>query len=325
MQRQASDPATPIERSPNAQSAEESKTASLRSGQKRRNEIFATSLYLGIQFSSLLIFFTGVTTTAVVLCASFFFLRMFAITGGYHRYFSHRSYKTGRVFQFILAFLGTSAVQKGPLWWASTHRLHHRYSDTPNDPHSPRRSLYYAHQGWIFDEQWDETRADLVKDLGRYPELVWLDRWHFVAPLTLALFCFGVGGFTGLIWGFVLSTTLTWHATYTINSLTHRWGSVRFDSGDDSRNNLWLALLTLGEGWHNNHHYYQSSCRQGFYWWEIDITYYILRGLAAVGLVWDLKEPPARVYEVAQARRKARKTPSAPSIEPVARSLEAVK
>ena len=266
----------------------------------RPSTLLATGLYVGIQLSSLLVFFTGVTAEAVALCAGTFFVRIFAITGVYHRYFSHRTYRTSRVMQFLLAFLGTSAVQKGPLWWASIHRLHHRHSDGPDDPHSPRRGFRYAHQGWIFDTRWEPVYEDQIKDLTRYPELVWLDRWHFLAPITLAVFCYAVGGFTGLVWGFALSTTLLWHATYSINSLSHKFGSVRYDTGDDSKNNLWLALLTFGEGWHNNHHYYQSSVRQGFYWWEIDITYYVLRGMAAVGLVWDLKEPPSRVYDVAE-------------------------
>lgn len=269
----------------------------------RLSTIIPTSIYVGIHLSALLVFFTGVTPVALALCAATFFVRMFAITGAYHRYFSHRTYRTSRIMQFLLGFLGTSAVQKGPLWWASTHRLHHRHSDGPGDPHSPRRGFYYAHQGWIFDARWDPTRMDQVKDLARYPELLWLNRWHFVAPVLLGVFCYAVGGFTGLVWGMGVSTTLLWHSTYSINSLAHKFGSVRFDTGDDSRNNLWLALLTLGEGWHNNHHFHQSCARQGIYWWEIDVSYYILRAMAAVGLVWDLKEPPARVYEVARALR----------------------
>ena len=289
----------------------------------RIGKIIPTMFYVGIHLSSLLVFYTGATVEAVALFFGTFLVRIFAITGAYHRYFSHRTYRTSRFMQFVLGFLGTSAVKKGPRWWAGVHRLHHRYSDTADDPHSPRRSLYYAHQGWIFDGRWDETRTDQVKDLMRYPELVWLNRWHFVAPITLAVFCYAVGGFTGLVWGFGLSTTVTWHATYSINSLTHRLGRVRFDSGDDSKNSFLLALLTLGEGWHNNHHYYQSSVRQGFYWWEIDITYYVLRAMAAVGLVWDLKQPPARVYEVARARRQSRQAPE--SIAAPAAGLEATR
>jgi stearoyl-CoA desaturase (delta-9 desaturase) len=221
---------------------------------------------------------------------------MFGITGAYHRYFSHRTYKTSRAFQLVLAVLGTSAVQKGPLWWAAVHRQHHRHSDGPLDPHSPREGFWHAHQGWIFDGRWDDTRTDLVRDLARYPELLWVNKYHFVAPLVWAAACLAIGGFSGLIWGMVISTVLLWHATYSINSLAHRIGTRRYDTGDDSRNSWVLALLPLGEGWHNNHHYHPRSTRQGFFWWEIDITYYALRGLEALGLVWDLKQPPARAY-----------------------------
>jgi len=246
----------------------------------------------------------------LALCGATFFLRMFAITGGYHRYFAHRTYRTSRVGQFVLGFLGTSAVQKGPLWWAGAHRLHHRHSDQEGDPHSPRVSFWHAHQDWILLPDWEDTRIEQVRDLAKFKELVWLNQWHFVAPVLLAFFCLGVGGLSGLVWGFFVSTTLTWHSTYFINSLAHRWGSVRYETGDDSRNNFWLALLTLGEGWHNNHHHYQSSARQGFFWWEIDVTYYILRGLQAAGLVWDIKEPPARLLD--SETINARPEPEAP-------------
>jgi len=273
-----------------------------------------TVVYVGIQLACVLVFFTGVTPTALALLAFTFALRMFAITGVYHRYFSHRTYRTSRVMQFVLGVIGTMAVQKGPLWWASIHRLHHRDSDGPDDPHSPRRGFWYAHQGWIFDDRWEPTYEDQIKDLMKFPELVWLNRLHFVAPILLAVFCYAVGGFPGLVWGFVVSTTLGWHITYSINSLAHVFGRVRYDTGDDSRNNWFLALLTFGEGWHNNHHFHQSSVRQGFYWWEIDVSYYILRGLAAVGLVWDLKLPPARAY--------ATKAVPAKRVRPVAEELD---
>jgi stearoyl-CoA desaturase (delta-9 desaturase) len=238
---------------------------------------------------------TGAPRAALILCAATYLVRVFAVTGGYHRYFSHKAYRTSRAFQFVLALLGTMAVQKGPLWWASIHRRHHRYSDQPGDPHSPRLGFWHAHQGWIFDDRWGATSLEAVRDFAKYPELVWLNRYHFVGPLALALFCWAVGGFAGLVWGFSVSTVLQWHSTYAINSLAHRIGSRRYETGDDSRNNWWLALITLGEGWHNNHHHYMASVRQGFFWWELDVTYYVLRALAAVGLVWDLREPPASV------------------------------
>ncbi|MBW2230115.1 MAG: acyl-CoA desaturase [Deltaproteobacteria bacterium] len=255
-----------------------------------------TLIYVIMQAGTLLVFVVGVSTADVLLCAASFFIRIWAITGVYHRYFSHRTYRTSRVMQFLLAFLGTTAVQKGPLWWASIHRIHHSESDRPDDPHSPRRSFWYAHQGWVFDPRWARTRTELIRDLMKYPELVWLNQWHIVGPITWGVLCFLIGGWSGLVWGFLVSTTITWHATYTINSLAHRIGRKRFDTGDDSKNSLILALLTLGEGWHNNHHYHPSCTRQGFYWWEIDITYYVLRGLQATGLIWDIKEPPARAY-----------------------------
>ena len=274
----------------------------------QRHEVLSATIYWAIHAACLLAFWTGVGRFEVALCLGLFWLRLFGITAGYHRYFSHRAFKTSRAFQFVLALLGCAATQKGPLWWASHHRRHHAYSDQPGDVHSPREGFWWAHQGWIFDDRSGAVEVARIPDWRGRPELVWLDRWHIVVPLALALGCYAVDGFAGLVWGFCISTTLLWHATYTINSLSHRFGSQRYATGDDSRNNLWLALLTLGEGWHNNHHHFMASARQGFYWWEIDPTYYVLRGLATLGVVWDLREPPARVYEKSAAvseRRRA--------------------
>jgi stearoyl-CoA desaturase (Delta-9 desaturase) len=262
-----------------------------------RTHVVSRSIYWGIHAACLLVFVTGAPLEALLLCTATYAVRLFAITGVYHRYFSHKSYKTSRAFQFVLAFLGATATQKGPLWWSATHRRHHRYSDGPGDPHSPRQGFWYAHQGWIFDDRWGGTPTEAIRDFAKYPELLWLNRYHFVAPLSLALLCWAIGGLAGLVWGFAVSTTLLWHATYSINSLAHLWGRRRYATGDDSRNNLLLALLTFGEGWHNNHHHYMASARQGFRWWEIDVTYYVLRVLAAVGLIWDLREPPASVLQ----------------------------
>ena len=256
-----------------------------------------TIIYWTIHAGCLVALYTGVGPFEIALCLGLFWVRLFGITGGYHRYFAHKSYKTSRAFQFVLAVLGCAAVQKGPLWWAGGHRRHHRYSDQPEDLHSPRRGFWWSHQGWIFSGQFESTELDRIRDFAAYPELVWLNRWHIAVPIALAATCYAVGGLSGLVWGFCISTVLLWHSTYSINSLAHRWGSQRYETGDDSRNNLWLALLTLGEGWHNNHHHYMASVRQGFFWWEIDVTYYVLRALAAVGLVWDLREPPASVLE----------------------------
>ncbi len=239
---------------------------------------------------------TGVTGTALWLGIGLYWLRMFAIGAGYHRYFAHRSYATSRAFQFILAFLAQTTAQKSVLWWAAKHRHHHLHSDTAHDVHSPRhKGFIYSHLGWIFDRRHD--RIDLVKieDFACYPELRWLHRYELLPAVSLAILCFLIAGWSGLVVGFFWSTVAVYHATFCINSLAHVRGSKRYVTGDDSRNNWFLALLTMGEGWHNNHHAYQSSVRQGFRWWEIDPTYYILRMLAWTGVVWDLKSPPLQV------------------------------
>ncbi|MFQ6674277.1 MAG: acyl-CoA desaturase, partial [Fidelibacterota bacterium] len=253
----------------------------------------------------------------VAVCAGTFACRMFAITGGFHRYFSHRSYKTSRSFQFILAFVGVAATQKGPLWWAANHRQHHRYSDTNNDVHSPIVSgFWWSHVGWILSRKHVSTNMNAVRDLARYPELRFLNRHHWVPPTVLAVGLFGIGAWVAalfpelhtsgsqlLIWGFFISTVMLYHCTFSVNSLAHLVGSRRFATNDKSRNNLWIALITLGEGWHNNHHRYPGSERQGFYWWEIDITHGILKMLSWVGLVWDLREPPSEIYHEAKTAK----------------------
>jgi stearoyl-CoA desaturase (Delta-9 desaturase) len=239
---------------------------------------------------------TGVTKTALVLCVALYLVRMFGVTAGYHRYFSHRSYKTSRAGQFLLAVLCQTSTQKSVLWWAAKHRHHHKHSDSEHDLHSPRhRGFWYSHLGWIFSNRNEETDLDAVPDLTRYPELVWLDRYQKLPAVLLAVGCFLIAGWPGLIVGFFWSTVLLYHGTFAINSLAHVVGKQRYVTGDDSRNNWWLALITLGEGWHNNHHYYMSSTRQGFRWWEIDATYYVLKALSWTGLVWDLREPPPEI------------------------------
>jgi stearoyl-CoA desaturase (delta-9 desaturase) len=263
------------------------------------------------------VFFVGWSWVAVGVCAFNYFIRMFGITGGYHRYFSHRSYKTSRPFQFLLAWLACSSAQKGPLWWAAHHRHHHRYSDTEKDEHSPHtHSLFFSHVGWIFAPRNKMTDYKAVRDFGIYPELVLLDRYHLVAPWVLGFAMFGLGwllealapglGTTRwqmLIWGFFVSTVLLYHGTFSINSLAHLYGNRRFETGEHSRNNFWLALITLGEGWHNNHHFFPASERQGFYWWEIDVSHYILKGLEKLGLVRELREPPRHLLEKAPRAR----------------------
>ena len=269
--------------------------------------------YVSIHLLLLAIPFVGVSWVAVGVCAALFVVRMFVITAFYHRYFSHRTFKTHRVTQFLFALLGTTSAQRGPVWWAAHHREHHRHSDEEHDLHSPHRhGLLWSHMGWFLSDKGLETNWKAVPDWARFPELVWLERNHLVGPLGLvgvtALLGWVLGGVapalgTGwaqmVVWGFGVSTVLLYHATFTINSLAHVIGRRRFATGDDSRNSLVLALLTLGEGWHNNHHYYPGSARQGFYWWEVDVSYYVLRAMQAAGLVWDLRPVPARVYEAA--------------------------
>lgn len=239
---------------------------------------------------------SGVTYEALLLGVLLYWLRMFAIGAGYHRYFSHRSYSTSRVFQFILAFLAQSSAQKSVLWWAAKHRHHHLHADTQEDVHSPmRKGFIYSHVGWIFMRQHDSTDLLKVADLARFPELRWLHQFELVPPVALGILCFLLAGWPGLVVGFLWSTVLVYHVTFCINSLAHVRGRKRFLTKDESRNNWLLAIFTMGEGWHNNHHAYQSSVRQGFRWWELDATYYILRALALLGVVWDLKIPPTKV------------------------------
>jgi stearoyl-CoA desaturase (delta-9 desaturase) len=239
---------------------------------------------------------TGITMTSVVLCVGLYWVRIFGIGAGYHRYFSHRSYATSRAFQFALACLSQSTTQKSVLWWAAKHRHHHLHSDTVDDVHSPRQSGFvYSHLGWIFARRHSDTDLSRVADLARYPELMALHRFELAPAVVLAVACFLIGGWPGLVVGFFWSTVLVYHATFCINSLAHVHGSKRYVTGDDSRNNWLLAFFTMGEGWHNNHHAYQASVRQGFRWWEIDPTFYILKALSWTGLVWDLKSPPEAV------------------------------
>ena len=239
---------------------------------------------------------TGVTWQALAICITLYWLRIFAIGAGYHRYFSHRSYSTSRAFQFVLAFMSQTTTQKSVIWWASKHRHHHLYSDTGHDVHSPRHhGFIYSHLGWIFSRKHDEPDFAKVSDLTRYPELMWLHKFEVLPAILLAGLCFLLAGWSGLVVGFLWSTVLVYHATFCINSLAHVSGRKRYVTGDDSRNNWLLAVFTMGEGWHNNHHAYQSSVRQGFKWWEFDPTYYLLRALSWTGLVWDLKTPPEPV------------------------------
>lgn len=244
------------------------------------------------------LFISEPTAPALALGLALFWLRTFALTGGYHRYFSHRSYRTSRAFQLVLAVLGCSTFQQGPLWWAAHHRHHHRFTDVPNDVHSPRHhGFLWSHVGWVFAYENEPTRLALVKDFARYPELAWLDRHHRWPAFALAAVSYAIAGFSGFTWGFLLSTVVLFQTTFMVNSLTHQFGTRRYATKDDSRNNWWVAFLTFGEGWHNNHHRYPGSVRQGFFWWELDVSYLVLRALAVVGVVWDLQLPPRRLLE----------------------------
>ena len=263
----------------------------------------------------------GTSTFAIVVATVLYLLRMFAVTAFYHRYFSHRAFHTSRAAQFVFALLAASAVQRGPLWWASHHRHHHLHSDGPEDSHSPQvHGFFWSHVAWFLADQNFSTRPGLVRDLARYPELRWLDRFDVVMPAVLAISLFAIGalleqaapslGTSGaqlLVWGFCISTVVLYHSTFTINSLAHRFGTRRYATRDHSRNNFWLALLTLGEGWHNNHHHFPGAARQGFYWWEIDLSYYGLRLLAALGLIWNLRPVPLAMREARQMPEESRR------------------
>ena len=262
--------------------------------------------FIGLHLACLGVLWVGVSPFAVGVAVLLYAVRMFAITGFYHRYFSHKAFRTSRPVQFLFGLLGASSVQRGPLWWAAHHRHHHRASDTPADPHSPRhQGFWYSHMGWFLSRGAFRTDLEAVKDLAKFPELRLLDRFDILVPVLLAVGLFLLGGWLEtaaptletngpqlLIWGFFVSTVVLFHVTVTINSFAHRFGRRRFATRDDSRNNWFLALLTFGEGWHNNHHHYPGSARQGFRWWELDVTYYGLKAMSALRLVWDLKPVP---------------------------------
>ncbi len=242
------------------------------------------------------VIWVGWSPAAVVTAVGLYLVRMFAITGFYHRYFSHRTFQTSRVAQFVFAVIGASATQRGPLWWAAHHRKHHRFADTAEDVHSPREhGFWWAHMGWITSPVNFPTDFAQVRDLARYPELKFLDRYDLFAPAALALTLWLIGGAQLFVWGFLISTVVLFHGTCVINSLAHTMGTRRYNTADDSRNSFVLALITLGEGWHNNHHRYPGAARQGFFWWELDVTYYGLRLLEQVGVIHSLHPVPARV------------------------------
>ena len=272
--------------------------------------------FIGMHVMCLGVIFVGFSWFALWVALALYVVRMFAITGFYHRYFSHKAFKTSRAAQFFFGFVGASCVQRGPLWWAAHHRNHHRHSDTQADPHSPlHRGFFWSHMGWFLTREGFRTDENVIRDLTKFPELKLLDRFDILVPIALATGLFFLGGWLEtaypalgtsaaqlLIWGFFVSTVVLFHATVTINSFAHKFGRRRFDTGDDSRNNWLLALITFGEGWHNNHHHFPGAARQGFRWWEYDFTYYLLRVLAVFRIVWDLKPVPAELVKSGAVR-----------------------
>jgi len=267
--------------------------------------------FIFLHLGCLGVFLAGWSWFAVGTAVVLYLVRMFAITGFYHRYFSHKTFHTTRPAQFLFAILGATAVQRGPLWWSYQHRHHHKHSDDDEDVHSPnRRGFWWSHIGWITSARNFPTDYSHVRDLAKFPELVFLNRFDSLVPALFAGALFGLGyglekfapsvGVTSwqlLVWGFFISTTVLFHATSSINSLAHLLGGRRYETEDNSRNSFILAMITLGEGWHNNHHRYMNATRQGFYWWEIDISYYVLKAMSWTGIIWNLKPVPLAAYE----------------------------
>ncbi len=256
-----------------------------------RNHIWRAIPFVLVHLLPFAAFWFDVGWQDWVCCLILYVTRMFGITAGYHRYFAHRGFKAGRFVQFLLALLGTTSLQKGVLWWAGHHRHHHVHSDDEHDLHSPKRGFFWSHLGWIISDAHDATPWSRIKDFGRFPELRFLNKHWWLPPTLLGAAVFALGGPSMLLIGFFLSTALLWHGTFVVNSLAHVWGSRRFATSDTSRNNWFIALITLGEGWHNNHHHYCSTANQGFYWWEIDLSFYAIKVMQKLGLVWDVRTP----------------------------------
>ena len=302
--------------------------ADAREVQASRFDPRACAALLAMHGAALAGLWTGVSAVALAVAALLFFLRAFALAAGFHRYFAHRAFRATRPTEIALAVAGTCAAQMGPLWWAAHHRRHHRESDRPGDVHSPIvGGLFWAHMGWLLSDRHTRTAIEEVPDLARDPLLRWLDRWHFVPTLALAAACFALGaglarvapqlGTSGaqmLVVGFLWSTLALSHTTFAVNSIGHRFGTRRYETGDHSRNNAFLALISLGEGWQNNHHRFPGAARAGFFAWEFDPTWWMLRALAALGLVSQLRPVPAEAY--AERPRALRNTRTATTTKP---------
>jgi stearoyl-CoA desaturase (Delta-9 desaturase) len=272
--------------------------------------LLQVSIFWTVQASALLVFFVPFSWGMVALWAVSHFLRAIGLTLAFHRYYAHRAFQMNRGARFIWTLIGTAAMQKGPLWWAGHHVNHHRFADRDGDPHSPMISgVYYAHIGWFLNDTKHDTLAasnPVVRDFSGAPEIAWLDRYHVVPPAVLALVLYLIGGLPWLIWGFCFPTTTLAHATFAINTVNHLFGTRRFDTIDESRNNVLTAFFAVGEGWHNNHHRFQRAARNGFYWWEFDPTWYVIRAMAAVGLVWNVQAVPQRIYKEARITKASR-------------------
>ncbi len=265
---------------------------------RKRYDLGAMLPFLILHASVLLVLTVPFSLSMIAWLAGSYFLRMFGVTGGYHRYFSHRAYKLNRFWQFCFAFLAQTSGQKGALWWAAHHRDHHLYSDRKEDLHSPvHEGFWWSHLGWILSDEYDHYDPKRIADLVKYPELRWLDKYHLVPTILYGAAIYYIGGYPAFVWGYLVATVVLYHGTFLINSLAHIWGTRRFATPDESRNNFWLALVTMGEGWHNNHHFFMSSTRQGIRWWEVDVTYYLLKMLSWVRITRDLR--PFRALESA--------------------------
>ena len=292
--------------------------------------IVQITIFWLVQVSALLVFFVSpFRWPLVALWAASHFIRAISLTLAYHRYYAHRAFKMHRATRFVWTLIGTSSMQKGPLWWAGHHVNHHRFSDRDGDPHSPMVSgLFYAHIGWLLNDTKHDTLEatnPVVRDFSRFPEIAWLEKFHYVPPAALGAVLYLIGGLPWLAWGFCLPTMTLAHATFCINTVNHLSGSRRFDTLDESRNNAFTAFFAVGEGWHNNHHRYQRAARNGFYWWEFDPTWYVIRLMQAIGLAWDVQAVPRRIYEEARVLKARRDVSQVPTlIERAPISLELI-
>ncbi len=251
------------------------------------------------------VFFTGFSPIAAAVAFAMYVIRGMGVTTGFHRLLAHRSFKTNRVVQFLLALAGSLAVQGGPLWWVAHHREHHAEVDTEGDIHSPvTRGMWTAHMGWMMSDEAFNEKGTNSRDLHKFPEIRALQRHYVWIILAQIAMLYGLGAWLGaaypdlgtsgaqmVVWGFFISTVFTWHVTFMVNSVCHRWGGRPYDTGDASTNNIFIGILGFGEGWHNNHHFYPNSARHGLRWWQLDVTWYLIKCMSWVGLASDLKIP----------------------------------